>query len=225
MPSRRAALVLCIVASTPATVVGFCLPSSSQFVTRHASDQAHARCRGSSRRSLSMQRQTTPDRRVRTSAVPPAPPASDFQSSRKTSSSSVRELSSQMKDMQRNMNEQNPEIKAYMDAMRGAALSDFDVAQGEMRLVDFDINETEQLPMTYEPEVLNAYYAARPHLAWQRTLQLGSAFSGFMFSLLSDRVRGKGKQNEVLRAAQLRSVIILQHCTTCLHRSCLLVIC
>jgi hypothetical protein len=207
MPSRRATLALCIVAASPSSVLGFYSPAASQHVRGHASDLAQARSR-CSRHSLSMQRKTTPDRRVRTSAVPPAPPASDFQSSRK-SSSSVRELSSQMKDMQKTMNEQNPEIKAYMDAMRGAALSDFDVAQGEMRLVDFDINETEQLPMTYEPEVLNAYYAARPHLAWQRTLQLGSAFSGFMFSLLSDRVLGKGKQNEVLRAAQLRSVATL----------------
>jgi hypothetical protein len=38
-------------------------------------------------------------------------------------------------------------VKAYMDAMRGAALSDFDVAQGEMRLIDVDDNDQEKLPL------------------------------------------------------------------------------
>lgn len=40
-------------------------------------------------------------------------------------------------------------VKAYMDAMRGAALSDFDVAQGEMRLIDIDENDDEKLPLVF----------------------------------------------------------------------------
>ena len=57
---------------------------------------------------------------------------------------------------------------------------------------------------TYEPDILDKYYAARPLMAWKRTLQLATAFSGFAVSLISDRIFNRAAENEVLRAAQLR---------------------
>ncbi|KAG5185217.1 hypothetical protein JKP88DRAFT_271995 [Tribonema minus] len=94
-----------------------------------------------------------------------------------------------------------------MDAMRGAALSDYDVAQGEMRLIDVDETDEEKLPLVYQPEILEEYYKRRPHLVVQRTLQLAGAFGGFMTSLAIDAARGTLKTNEVKRAAELREII------------------
>lgn len=149
---------------------------------------------GGSQQRRSMVMQAVSERRQRPPPITSGP----------TNTGSMKDISSQMKDMRSQMPE---EVRAYMDAMRGAALSDFDVAQGEMRLIDVDETDEEKLPLVYEPEVLGAYYAKRPQLATQRMFQLAGAFSSFFFSLISDSLTNKMKENEVKRAANLREII------------------
>eukprot|EP00611_Tribonema_gayanum_P028766 TRINITY_DN7497_c0_g1_i2.p1 TRINITY_DN7497_c0_g1~~TRINITY_DN7497_c0_g1_i2.p1 ORF type:complete len:390 (+),score=124.67 TRINITY_DN7497_c0_g1_i2:111-1280(+) len=184
----------CVLALTLALAAdGFVQPSLQHAAPRRAR-------RGASRR-LSMQQTVPPPNRRR-----PPSAGSSGSSSSSSGGGSMREMSNQMRDVRAQM-EQNAEVKAYMDAMRGAALSDYDVAQGEMRLIDVDETDEEKLPLVYQPEILEEYYKRRSHLVVQRTLQLAGAFGGFMTSLAIDAARGTLKTNEVKRAAELREII------------------
>lgn len=65
--------------------------------------------------------------------------------------------------------EENKEAQAYMQALRGSGIKDYASAEGEMRLVDIDVDEKEGasgeddiLPFVYNPDVLKGYFSRRP---------------------------------------------------------------
>lgn len=125
----------------------------------------------------------------------------------------VREISAQMKQMRKDL-EENQEAQAYMQALRGAGLRDYAVAEGEMRLAQIEDGEAEgaggeadRLPLEYDPDALKAYFARRPQVATRRMVQLAGAFSGFVGGYLYDLARGTVKENEIARAIQLREII------------------
>lgn len=75
---------------------------------------------------------------------------------------SMRQLSSQMKDMRNRMDEVEDErLKALMAGLRGANINDSDFASSgvQMNLVEVAASDDdEQLPLTYDPEVIAAYW-------------------------------------------------------------------
>lgn len=88
----------------------------------------------------------------------------------------MRQLSSQMKDMRNRMDEVEDErLKALMAGLRGANINDSDFASSgvQMNLVEVAASDDdEQLPLTYDPEVIAAYWCgagqrvrAYPHAA------------------------------------------------------------
>ncbi|CAM9441310.1 unnamed protein product [Phaeothamnion confervicola] len=139
-------------------------------------------------------------------------------------------MSKQMREMRQDMM-QNEETRLYMEALRGSGIRDYDAASISMSLIgEGDSDEDgadvsgafgsdatadgsaagsvgDRLPLEYDPEALARYFAKRPQVVTRRLLQLASAFSGFVGSLAMDRLRGKGAENEVLRAGQLRDII------------------
>ncbi|CAM9313370.1 unnamed protein product [Chrysoparadoxa australica] len=158
-----------------------------------------SQARNTQRGGMVMQMQTRERERAATRRGEPSIPRSQ-------GGGSMKEMSSQMKEMRQTM-EENEDVKAYMDALRGAALNDADFADpGDMQLIGED-GDSEGLPQVYSPDVLKEYYAKRPQLATKRTIQLAGAFSGFVSSLLWDWATGKLGENEVKRTIQLRETI------------------
>lgn len=69
--------------------------------------------------------------------------------------------------------EENKEVKAYMQALRGAGIKDYAAAEGEMRLLDIEEGEAEgaggdadRLPTVYDPQALKEYFARRPQVGY-----------------------------------------------------------
>lgn len=94
---------------------------------------------------------------------------------------SVREMSRQMRDMRAQLNE-DEDLKVLMASLRGQNLSDADFADAavEMRLVNVtDDGEEESLPLEYDPELIADYWERRPVAVITRILQLLGRLSLF----------------------------------------------
>ena len=130
------------------------------------------------------------------------------------SATSVSETSAMMKDMQKQLNE-NEDAKMVMDALRGKNLNDDDSAlEGlQMKLVDIVVDNTDPgsgLPYEYDPVALQRFFKSRPLTIVQRIFQLTSVGGGLALQLALDTLLGRIKNNpelEIKRAGQLRDTI------------------
>ena len=104
--------------------------------------------------------------------------------------------------------EEDENLKVLMASLRGQNLSDADfAAEGvEMRLVALD-EDSEGLPLVYEPSLIAEYWGRRPVAVFTRIVQLLSIAGGFLSGVGMDFLTGKSKENEVKRAIQLRNIM------------------
>ncbi|KAI8101319.1 hypothetical protein M9435_001427 [Picochlorum sp. BPE23] len=120
---------------------------------------------------------------------------------------SVKEMSQQMRDVRSQM-EEDENLKVLMASLRGQNLSDADFADEsvEMKLVVVD-EDGEALPLEYDPDLIGDYWGRRPVAVFRRVVQLLSIAGGFLGGVGLDLLTGKGKENEVQRAIQLRNIM------------------
>jgi len=102
-----------------------------------------------------------------------------------------------------------------MQALRGSNINDDDFADAntELKVVEMRRGATpdDQLPLTYDPERLSAYFNKRPVAVLTRILQVASASGGWVLSVLVEVIRGNyipGSPAEVAAVARLRGVLV-----------------
>ena len=125
-----------------------------------------------------------------------------------STSTSVSELSEQMKEMRAEM-EADERTALMMQALRGTNIRD-DVAAAagqKMYVVEMQDTDDSKLPTTYQPDRLKAFFAARPGAVVQRILQVMTTSAGLLAGFAWDALLGQGEDSEVRRAAQLRDTI------------------
>lgn len=123
--------------------------------------------------------------------------------------SSRAELSEQMRQMRAEV-EKDENVQLLLQGLRGQALNDDSTAAAGTRMLVVEMEEgqgDDVLPLSYQPERLAAYFAKRPGAVQKRLAQILSISSGFLLQVGIDAARGKLKENEVKRAAQLREII------------------
>lgn len=101
-------------------------------------------------------------------------------------------------------------VQLLLQGLRGQALNDDNAAaEGtNMLVVEMDEGQGDDvLPLSYQPERLEAYFAKRPAAVRKRLLQIFGISSGFLFQLALDAATNKLVENDVKRAAQLREII------------------
>ena len=142
----------------------------------------------------------------------PETSASSSSSSSSSSSTSIRDIKWKMKDMRKQMAE-NEDLDVLMSGLRGTNIDQSDFAeQGvEMKVIDFDkydegTNE-DKLPLVYDPEAIERYWSKRSGAVVQRALQLVSIGGGFISGLIADFITKKTEENSVERAIQLREIV------------------
>ena len=101
---------------------------------------------------------------------------------------------------------------ALMGGLRGENLdvSDFAAAGQAINLVEVDDSSTaggDALPLTYDPDAIAAYWSTRPVAMVKRVLQVLGIGAGFLSGVVSDLLRDKLGENDVLRARQLREIL------------------
>lgn len=115
-----------------------------------------------------------------------------------------------MKDVRREL-EENEDLRVLMASLRGSNLSDADFADSnvQMRLVEVTDgdDESDRLPLDYDPDKISEYWERRPVALVSRVLQLLGIMSGFLSSALIDYFKGDLKKNEVKRAIELRNIM------------------
>lgn len=125
----------------------------------------------------------------------------------RASTLSRQELTEQMRNVRESL-AKDEQAQLLMAGLRGQNINDDDsaVAGLKLKLVEFQAGE-EKLPLQYDPAFLDAYFTARPSAVAERVWQLTSSFGGFGLSVLSDVLGKRVKENEVMRAAELREII------------------
>ena len=131
-----------------------------------------------------------------------------------SSSASVSELSSQMADVRKQL-EADEQAAAMMQALRGSNINDDDFAERgtSMKVVEMRRGDSadDQLPLTYDPEKLAAYFAKRPIAVLTRVLQVASTSGAWVIGCLFEAAQGKltpGSAGEVDAVARLRGVLV-----------------
>ncbi|KAL7470992.1 hypothetical protein ACHAXS_011280 [Conticribra weissflogii] len=141
-------------------------------------------------------------------------------------SSSVSQLSQQMREMQSQISSQNEEADLIIQALRGKNMNDDDraVAGLQMKLVQFDDDvdvdgtssssssaaKADRLPYEYDPIALQKFFRKRPHLIASRILQVATTGGSAILNFAADNLTGKLRRDpdlEVRRAAELRDTI------------------
>nr|CAD1822932.1 unnamed protein product [Ananas comosus var. bracteatus] len=69
------------------------------------------------------------------------------------------------------------------------------------------VNNSETLPLVYDPDIIASYWGKRPRAVATRIVQLLSVAGGFQSHLIWDLVNKKIKENEVARAIKLREIV------------------
>ena len=142
-------------------------------------------------------------------------------STKERTSSSVSDLSKQMREMQSQIISENEDAELIMQALRGKNINDDDAqVQGlEMNLIDFDDNGTDdntsldpsdRLPYEYDPVALKNFFSKRPNLITARIAQVMSKGGSVVINFARDVLTGAIKKDpelEVKRAAELRDTI------------------
>ncbi|XP_020082509.1 uncharacterized protein LOC109706121 isoform X1 [Ananas comosus] len=70
------------------------------------------------------------------------------------------------------------------------------------------VNNSETLPLVYDPDIIASYWGKRPRAVAARIVQLLSVAGGFLSHLIWDLVNKKIKENEVARAIELREIVM-----------------
>jgi aarF domain-containing kinase len=81
-----------------------------------------------------------------------------------------------------------------MQGLRGQALNDDNTAAAGTKMLVVEMDEGEgddTLPLSYQPEKLEAYFAKRPGAVQKRLAQMLSISSGFLFQVGLDLAFGK----------------------------------
>ena len=91
----------------------------------------------------------------------------------------IKDMGARMKDMRASMDESEDErLKALMSGLRGQNIDDSDFAGSNVRMNLVEIvrgdDDDEELPLTYDPEAIAAYWDRRPVSIVTRVLQLMS---------------------------------------------------
>ena len=120
-------------------------------------------------------------------------------------------MSEQMKEMRAKM-EEDESTKAMMQALRGTNLNDDDsAAQGTtLRVVETRAGD-DQLPLTYQPELLADYFGKRPLAVLTRIGQIMGTSAGWLSGVAIRALKGElapGSAAEVESVAELRSIIV-----------------
>lgn len=89
----------------------------------------------------------------------------------------IKDMGARMKDMRASMDESEDErLKALMSGLRGQNIDDSDFAGSGVRMNLVEIargdEDEEELPLTYDPEAIAAYWDRRPVSIITRILQL-----------------------------------------------------
>ena len=126
-------------------------------------------------------------------------------------SGSISAMSEQMKEMRAKM-EEDESTKAMMQALRGTNLNDDDsAAQGTtLRVVETRAGD-DQLPLTYQPELLADYFGKRPLAVLTRIGQIMGTSAGWLSGVAIRALKGElapGSAAEVESVAELRSIIV-----------------
>ena len=119
-----------------------------------------------------------------------------------------------MADMRQQL-EADEQAAAMMQALRGSNINDDDFADRGTRMQVVEMRRGEdaddQLPLTYDPERLAAYFAKRPIAVLTRILQVASTSGAWVASVALEALRGQltpGSQGEVDAVARLRGVLV-----------------
>ncbi|KAK9787007.1 hypothetical protein WJX73_009983 [Symbiochloris irregularis] len=125
-----------------------------------------------------------------------------------TSGLRIGDMSKQMKDMRKQM-EEDAQLGSLMAGLRGQNIDDSDFADANvvMRLVEVDRDEQDALPQVYSPPAIRDYWGRRPVAVVTRVAQLLNISWGFLSKLGVDALRGRLQQNEVARAIELRNIV------------------
>ncbi|GAX72999.1 hypothetical protein CEUSTIGMA_g451.t1 [Chlamydomonas eustigma] len=119
-------------------------------------------------------------------------------------------MTAQMKGVRSQM-EEDDRLKALMDGLRGANMNESDFASSNVRMKLVEIQkgdgDDEQLPLTYDPEAIAAYWDRRPVSIVTRILQLLGIGGGFISRLIWDAAQGRLSETEVARAIDLREIM------------------
>ncbi|GLI71535.1 hypothetical protein VaNZ11_016767 [Volvox africanus] len=124
------------------------------------------------------------------------------------SPTSVTAISSQMRAVQSKM-EEDEQLRVLMAGFRGSNLNEDDFASSgvRMELIETDSDSDHQLPLVYDVEAISAYWDRRPVSVVTRITQLLGISGRFITALLVDAAAGKLRENEVVRAIQLRDIV------------------
>ena len=139
-------------------------------------------------------------------------PSTDTDGARGRSGGSMASISSQMKDVRAQM-EQDEDLNILMAGLRGSNIDESDFAADGVQMKVVDMSNVaagegdDQLPLYYDAELIAKYWRKRPAAVAQRVLQLTSIAGGFMGGVIMDIARGKTEENSVKRAIQLRDIV------------------
>lgn len=117
------------------------------------------------------------------------------------------EVSQEIKRVRAQM-EENEQLAILMKGLRGQNLKDSQFADESVRLRLVEVDESSEfLPLVYDPASISAYWGKRPRAVATRIVQLLSVAGGFLSRLTSDFINKRIKENEVMRAIELREII------------------
>ena len=128
-----------------------------------------------------------------------------------TSSPSISDMSSQMKQVRAQM-EEDEDLNTLMAGLRGTNIDDSDFAADGVTMQVLDLEKLKQagddeLPLYYDAELIASYWSKRPGAVAQRIVQLSGIAGGFITGIVSDIVQKKTEENSVKRAIQLRDIV------------------
>nr|CAD1820939.1 unnamed protein product [Ananas comosus var. bracteatus] len=111
-------------------------------------------------------------------------------------------MSEEIKKVRKQM-EEDEQLATLMRGLRGQNLTDGQFADENitLRLVEVPaVNNSETLPLVYDPDIIASYWRKRPRAVATRIVQLLSVAGGFLSHLIWDL-------NEVARAIELREIV------------------
>ena len=126
-------------------------------------------------------------------------------------STNVADLANSMRDMREAM-AKDERSSALMDAMRGTNLNDDDFAAAGTKMQTVAVRGgDDELPTTYSPEALAAYFNRRPGAVLTRLLQVAATAGGWGLKTAISALQGKlvaGSDAEVAAVTGLRGVLV-----------------
>lgn len=104
--------------------------------------------------------------------------------------------------------EEDEQLASLMRGLRGQNLKDSQFADDNIQLRLVEIAESgETLPLVYDPDIISSYWGKRPRSVATRIVQLLSVAGGFLSQIAWDIINKKVKENEIVRAIELREIV------------------